>query len=429
MAEGNNRDVLDDIIDIQRDIGAVKNPLNGVANQLIADPSKVPHYNASDYKDRPRANSISCLRSAAGRSDVCGTCLDVCPVDAISFVGSSVKIADNCRKCGLCIAACPTEVFLAQRQMARRLYDNIVRAANIYNECYITCTRALGRLPKDNEILLPCIGVMPRELWFALLADYGNISVYLPLGICDKCRTTTGEKAFSEAIAEAESQSPHNVGLEVDEKNLTHEESRAYKRKQFMSSMAQAGTQIVTRKTPVLAGAQAVAQRLQKHTKQINSLQHALEQMTGNKNAQSRRRLLTQKRKLELTALQSHPDLAAHMQWQIPACDMTKCTMCGDCVRACVQHACQLDEAGHFSVETAYCINCSACVVSCPEEALTMVAADPQDMIVPDPNAKKLEEQKAQAELAKKKGKKAFESGAKALGVFAQELGKEYGRK
>jgi Fe-S-cluster-containing hydrogenase component 2 len=94
-----------------------------------------------------------------------------------------------------------------------------------------------------------------------------------------------------------------------------------------------------------------------------------------------------------------------------------------------VQHACQLDEAGHFSVETAYCINCSACVVSCPEEALTMVAADPKDMIVPDPNAKKLEEQKAQAELAKKKGKKAFESGAKALGVFAQELGKEYGRK
>jgi ferredoxin len=270
---------------------------------------------------------------------------------------------------------------------------------------------------------------MPRELWFALLADYSNISVYLPLGICDKCRTTTGEKTFSEVIAEAESQSPHNVGLEVDEKNLTHEESRAYKRKQFMSSMAQAGTQIVTRKTPVLAGAQAVAQRLQKHTKQINSLQHALEQMTGSKNAQSRRRLLTQKRKLELTALQSHPDLAAHMQWQIPACDMTKCTMCGDCVRACVQHACQLDEAGHFSVETAYCINCSACVVSCPEEALTMVAADPKDMIVPDPNAKKLEEQKAQAELAKKKGKKAFESGAKALGVFAQELGKEYGRK
>jgi hypothetical protein len=50
-------------------------------------------------------------------------------------------------------------------------------------------------------------------------------------------------------------------------------------------------------------------------------------------------------------------------------------------------------------------------------------------MIVPDPNAKKLEEQKAQAELAKKKGKKAFESGAKALGVFAQELDKEYGRK
>ena len=429
MADAKRRDILDDIIDIQHDLGAVRKPLNGVATQLISDPEKVVRYNASDYKDRPRANSISCLRSAAGRSDVCNVCVNVCPVNAISFEGSTVKIADNCRKCGLCIAACPTEAFLAQRQMPKRLYDKIVRTANIYEECYITCTRALGRLPKENEVLLPCIGVMPRELWFALLADYGNISVYLPLGICDKCRTITGEKYFSEAIAAAEEDTPHNVGLEVDEKALTHEESRSYKRKQFISNIAQSSTRLVSRKTPVLAGAQAVADRLQKHPNQINSLQRSLEQIAGDKNAQSRRRLLTQKRKLELTALQSHPGLAEKMRWEIPACDVTKCTMCGDCVRACVEHACQLDAAGHFSVESAYCLNCSACVIACPENALAMVKADSKDMIVPDPNAKKVEDQKAQIDAAKKKSKKALKTSTKALETFVDELGKEYSKK
>ena len=424
MAE--KRDMLDDIIDIQNDWNAVKNPLGNVADQIMADPADVPSYNPSDYKDRPRVVAPSCLRHDAGGKDVCHRCLDVCPVKAIELDDKGVKIQDNCRKCGLCIAVCPTEALLAQRQMPKALYDKIARMASTYEQVYVTCTRALGRLPKENEILLPCVGVVSRETWFALLSEYGNISVYLPLGICDKCRTTTGEEAFSDAIADAEDHTEEHIGLEVDEKEMNHEQSRAYKRSQFVSSMTQAGTRLVTRGNPALAGAQAVANRIQKHTNQINALQRSLEQTTGQKNAQERRRLLTQKRKLVLSTLQSHPKYAQGFEWKVPVCDTTRCTMCGDCAKVCPLHACEIDDGGHFSVEPTYCVNCGACVTVCEEHALTMQAIKPETMVIPDPEKEKAKAQKAQIEAAKKKSKKTLDTSLKALETFGEELSKEY---
>ncbi|MBM6989729.1 MAG: 4Fe-4S ferredoxin, partial [Olsenella umbonata] len=231
------RDVIDDLIDIQSDWKAVKNPLGGLAGSLAVDPDNENFYDPSDYKERPRANSLFCTRVASEGADDCHRCLDACPVDAVTITKNAVKIADNCRKCGLCSVVCPTEVFVAYKVTPKSLYDRISKAASEYEQCYITCTRALGRKPKDNEILLPCVGAVSRETWFALLREYNNLSIYLPLGICDKCRNVTGEETYANEIAAGEELSHGAMGLEVDEKDLTHEQTRAYKRSQFMSTM------------------------------------------------------------------------------------------------------------------------------------------------------------------------------------------------
>ena len=54
------RDVIDDLIDIQSDWKAVKNPLGGLAGSLAVDPDNENFYDPSDYKERPRANSLFC---------------------------------------------------------------------------------------------------------------------------------------------------------------------------------------------------------------------------------------------------------------------------------------------------------------------------------------------------------------------------------
>ncbi len=409
MAE--KRDLLDDIIDIQQDWHRVSNPLGDLTDSLV-DPAKVHTFNPDDYKMRPRAVSTSCLRVASGRADVCDRCLAACPVDALEISDKTVKITDDCIKCGLCLSACPTEAIQQPREMSKQLYDKIVRIASAYERCYVTCTRALGRTPKDNEVVLPCVGVMTAELWFSLLVDYDNIFVYLPVGVCDRCRTTTGEAAYTEHISRAEEWSGYEVGIEVDEDALVHEQTRAYKRGQFVQSMARtAARTAVAGAAPTLLGAKLVAERIKHHTKKINDMQRALEEAVGAKTAQNRRHILTQSRKLMLSTVQESPQLASVFRLKVPVCDSWLCSMCGDCVRACPLHACSLDAGGHFSVEPAYCVGCGACAQVCEDEALTMELADPADLVVPDPNAAKAAEQRAMVEKAKAKGREKLKRG------------------
>ncbi|WP_072499980.1 4Fe-4S binding protein [Olsenella phocaeensis] len=423
MAE--KRDLLDDLIDIQQDWASVSNPLGGIADTLAADPSKVRQFDPSEFKERPRVNSIFCLRVSSGRDDVCSRCLDVCPVDAIQIKGAAIKVLDSCRKCGLCTMACPTEAFLVQRIMAKQLYDKIVRVASAYEQCYVTCTRAIGRLPKDNEVVLPCVGAMPTEVWHALLSEFDNVSVYLPLGICDRCRTTTGEAAYVDQIGQAEEWSGGSVGLEVDEGQMTHEQTRAYKRGQFVNSMVQAGQTALLAGNPSLLGAKAVAQRIQDHSRKITSMQRELERMVGDKTTANRRRVLTQKRKTLLTTLQGRPRLARPIVLDVPSCDPSRCTMCGDCVKACPVHACDLDAGGRFSVEAAYCLNCGACAKVCPEGALTMVAGDPQQLVVRDEEAERraraAAKQREQVQKAKEEGKRQLKRGLDILERLADD--------
>lgn len=399
------RDLLDDIIDIQSDWQAVRNPFGNVMDALAADPEKAEgeFWNPSAYKERPRANSVFCLRGASKRDEVCNACETVCPVHAIDAHEGKVRISDACRKCGLCSTACPTGVFVFQRIAPQSLYDAIARIAGAYEQCYVTCTRALGHVPAPNEVVLPCIGAISRELWCALITEYGNVSVYLPLGICDRCRNVTGEETYATEIAVAEEWTGEGVGLEVSEKDLSHEYTRAYKRSQFVSGVAQAGATIATRGVPVLAGAKAVSERIRNHTKQIHDLTRTLEASVGAKTTQNRRRVLSAKRKLLMGALQRAPEIAASITLAVPVCDHARCTMCGECIRACPLHACELDHAGRFRLEEAYCVNCGACVQACDETALTMQSIDAASLVLPDPQAVRVAEKRARVATTKKK--------------------------
>lgn len=417
MAE--KRDILDDLIDIQSDWRALSDLPNAVMNSLVEDPSNRKVFNPSDYKEKPFSNSTRCLRGAAEREDVCSRCIDVCPVDAITINKRSVIIGDDCRKCGLCAAVCPTETFATRRHMPRQVYDQIARVASAYEHCYVTCTRALKRLPKGNEVVLACVGAVPRELWFALLADYANISVYLPVGICDRCRTTTGEEVYVDAIGTAEEWADAALGLEVDEADLTHELTRAYKRSQFVSGAIHSAERLVTRTNPALAGAQAVAKKISDHSKRLDELQRQLEAAVGGKTSTNRQRMLTQSRKLMMGALQRDEGLADFVRLEVPVCDATLCTMCGACAKTCTTRAIDLDKAGNVTVQSAYCVSCGACVIACEEGALEMEPMDARELVIPDRAAEEVARQKARA---KAEAAKYLEQGKKQLGRAATML-------
>ena len=413
------RDFLDDLIDIQSDWQALQNPFGDIAEQLTADPSKRKVFDPADYKEKPYANSMRCLRCASEDERACSRCLDVCPTAAISIHKQSVTIGDECRKCGLCTAVCPTETITTRRHMPRQVYDQIARAASAYEQCYVTCTRALKRLPKGNEVVLGCVGSISRDLWFSLLADYDNISVYLPLGICDRCRTTTGEATYVDAIGTAEEWALASVGLEVDQSQMTHELTREYKRSQFVSSAIHSAERLVSRTTPALAGAQAVAKKISDHASRIDQMQRQLEAAVGAKTSNNRQRMLPQSRKLVMGALQHDPGLAKYIKLEAPVFDRTLCTACGDCAKVCTTRALDLDKQGVVTVKNAYCMGCGACATICPEGALTMEPMDTEELVIPDEVTERVRAEKAKAHA---QAQKYIEEGKKQLNRAADVL-------
>ncbi|MDO4595555.1 MAG: 4Fe-4S binding protein [Coriobacteriaceae bacterium] len=400
-----DHDLFDDLIDISKGIGALKDPFAGVTDALVGAASPdAPHWNPSDYKERPRANTIPCL-ACRHEGTSCSACLDACPVDAISLEDGGIDVLDTCRKCGLCAAVCPTEAFVSPRIQPKKLYDAIARAAAAHDTAYVTCTRALRRMPRENEVVLACVGDVTPEVWFSILADYPNVSVYLPLDVCEKCRNTTGEEIMGEAIAKAEEWSGQGLGLEVDPKALTCTKKREYERKEFMDSIMRSTGLAVSRMNPATAALASVTQRLRAHTERITNLERTLNKACGT-TTEKRRRILMQKNQLLLSTLQAHPKLAKNVEVSQPQCDYTKCTMCGECVRQCPTNACDLvGAAGRFTLEPTYCVGCGLCAEVCEDHALTMVTTDAQELIVPDPEeeARREEAERARQEALKAK--------------------------
>ena len=314
-------DLFDDIIEISKGFDFLKNPLGGVTDAL--DPS-APQWNPADYKERPRGNTIPCLTCKNEKSG-CTACMDVCPVNAIEVEEDSIEILDSCRKCGLCAAACPTEAIISPRLAPKNLYDDIVSAATSHETAYVTCTRALKRMPRENEVVVACVGDITAETWFSVLADYPNVSVYLPLGVCDKCHNTGGEDILGEAIAKAEEWSGTGMGLEVDPKSLKCHKLREYERKEYMEKIARTTGLTVTKLNPATAALASVTQKLKAHRHQITQLERTLNTMCGTTTTK-RRRSLTHGRQLVLSTLQNHPELAQNIQVSTPKCDFDKCT-------------------------------------------------------------------------------------------------------
>ena len=417
MAE--KRDFLDELIDLQSDWRSLKEMPNQMVGSLMDEEGERKVFNPADYKEKPFANSGRCLRVSSGRTDVCSRCLEVCPTHAITIHEKTVAVSEDCRKCGLCAAVCPTDAFSTRRHMPRQVYDQIARVASSYEQCYVTCTRALKRLPRGNEVVLACVGAVPRDLWFSLMADYDNINVYLPVGICDRCRTTTGEETYADAIATAEEWADAALGLEVDESAMTHEYTRAYKRSQFVSGAVTSVERLVTRTNPALAGAKAVAQKISDHSQRINRLQKELENAVGAKSSGNHPRILTQGRKLMMGALQHDPGLAEFVKLEVPVCDHALCTMCGACAKTCSVHAIDLDRDGQVSVQSAYCVSCGACVAACEDGALSMGPMDTSELVIPDKVGEEVARKKAEA---KARASEYMEKGKKQLGRVAGAL-------
>ena len=302
----------------------------------------------------------------------------------------------------------------------KMLYDKICKAAEANEMVYVTCTRALGHVPEAAQVVLPCVGDVSAEVWYSILCEYGNVGIYLPRGICDKCRTTTGEECYTDAITLGEQWSGETVDLVERERDMVLEVDHQAERKAFVNGSLKSLGMTASKVNPLTAKLARGAEKLAKHSKQITELQKSLDRLTGAQNTENKKRVLTNTRQLMLVALANHPKTAGNILLDAPQ-STDKCDGCGECADVCPMNAIDI-VGGKISVLTTHCVACALCSDICPLDAIEFIEVDGNRLIVDDPETKKkVEEDERQRQKEAENREKAKKYGQKMIDMLEKE--------
>lgn len=116
----------------------------------------------------------NCLNTKKAFASSCRLCIDACPHQAISEYRE--LDAKRCTECGACMAVCPSDGFVDRN--SDKLYEYIRNAEKVS----LNCPQAI---PVGYEI--PCLGIIDRDLWMALMLQAREKEVEIYTGGCVTC--------------------------------------------------------------------------------------------------------------------------------------------------------------------------------------------------------------------------------------------------
>ena len=398
-----------------------------------------------------------CIRPAGAN---CRSCEDICPAEAIDLPKETSKSigtengaaganatpsvaapdsntlrppqvdANACTLCGICQGTCDAftstgmkvaDVAAAARRVA--LSDN-------GREVIITCEHnvAEGFEPASNVIALPCLAMVPAELWTQLLAQGANLAIALELGICDSCtncKRKVGEDAHaSEPIGEnckpvTPDDAPHEESERAKRSNadalltaaISQAETWTGKSVGFateipaaadeglFANLARAGssgnkrdafTDVFTQIKDASSGAlrKRTDPKLQAFIEQNDRLKSRSRLGLGNGSEFNRfatrgrmRTTMFPRRQMLLAAIDAEPEIAERIELALSETDTGKCRNDLRCARVCPTGARRPDAVnGALSFEARLCIGCGICEQVCRHDAIALATAPASEL-------------------------------------------------
>ncbi len=343
-----------------------------------------------------------CIRTAGIG---CARCASVCPTDAIVLpeapdakaTGEAAKSnarkaqpptvnPDACIACGICQGAC--DAFSSTHLTLAGIHAQARRAAlaETEREVIVTCReRAAGETPASNVIVVPCLAMVPAELWTQLLCEGTRLSVALDLGRCDDCIAGRrgAEETLTMAISAAEAASGEEVGFRDSLPRKSDEG--------FFASLAQAGAGGGKRDAlsdifEELKDA-ASGNRRRRTDAHLHDLIEQQERRASNDrlglgtstqfNAYAplgrTKKILHPKRQMLLAAAAAKPDAGSTITLSVSLTNSATCNDYLACAKTCPTGA-RLPSAqdGTLAYDPLYCIGCASCVEACPTGSVTL---------------------------------------------------------
>lgn len=329
---------------------------------------------------RVMPSTMRCLHHFWSGSS-CERCTDVCPTGAVS-AGGSVRIdRAACIDCALCAAVCPTEALLASVNTPGNLYTRIARRIEEHDldVLYLTCSQTDVDEASDAVFTVPCLGIVPAELWYVLAREH-DVRCYLPDGLCLDCQATRGADLMFDRVEAAQAWLGGDIPLEGSWAELDiPENSLGDDRREVLRDVAMRIGQASTGKR-TYAQRQAAAKADRLHN--LGAVLSAMDATGGTgrkKGPQGPRKVLASCRVMLLNALGHHPDWEPEVVVSA-ARSTTSCVACGDCVGACptgARHA----EGGRVTTDVRRCVGCGQCIEACAHEGVAMSSADGRELV------------------------------------------------
>lgn len=363
------------------------------------------------------ALTSQCLR-ATGKPTECTICADFCPVNTIDIkLTGRPRVNMACIKCGACIGTCPTNALASSKKTLHQITRLALTATLRVEHLVLTCehTQAVLRLAlldtqEDEEksgptpgqeaarraldlirkaiasehvMEVPCLGMIPREIWFALLNEIGiskleTLSVFLPSGLCGGCPVNTKdnvENLFGEAITTAEVWAERNVGIITDPRDLPEERRanvRAYLASDLEMDRRGAFTGFIKELKDTWEENSQVGNKAQEEVRIQRERKATFERTRLSRDLKeqkpsSKKPIDVPTRRILIEALGRNDAHASQVSLTLSTTNADACTLCGTCVLVCPLRARTIDEK--VVVNDLYCVGCSACIQACPAGA------------------------------------------------------------
>ncbi len=288
----------------------------------------------------------------------CSLCQDVCPVQGIAVSFDGVHLNESCKECGLCTAVCPTEAIQLKAPSLRELLDMLNDKAP-KKALYIACEK---QKPKNfNGVIVPCLGSFSREMILALYCNPNKIEVLYSNDKCEECIIKSGGNQFAIGLQQMEQLLSGNFlpddGISFVSK-LPEEKEINLERRQFFASIFGG-----LKKIPKVATEEASEIVREGFGEAAELKQGEGTNLPSSYKLQLLQTILS-KRELEKSKAIPHR--------QKPALVET-CYLCKACVVLCPQQALSIDaEENQLLHRESQCVGCKLCVDICFYKSLSM---------------------------------------------------------
>ncbi|MDR7236933.1 4Fe-4S binding protein [Neobacillus drentensis] len=301
----------------------------------------------------------------------CNSCIDYCPTNSITIMKNKIEINDQCVECGLCTTVCPTSAISLQRPSLNQLVTDIIQKYAKNERVYLHCKRMPISNSEISSVTVPCLGMIPREVWVSISRMCENLAVYHPVECCRHCEVSQGEDVWRKELGAGEAMSGKRFLITAEIQKSKQQPQYDHNRRSFFTTLfseIKSTNKLAIQEALGGSEVQSYREKLQddpmsKVKKEWSAVSTSIVEKVTNESAFP----YMNKRKLILEEIMKSDSLQKRNDYRLPTI-LPDCNFCGACTTLCPTNALSKEEKDRCTTITLQphkCVDCHLCEDIC----------------------------------------------------------------